>query len=506
MRKSGIFSAASLLAGSCVLALAAQSDAALAAKGLQIQHNSLVVSTTSYDKTQGAIANLTVGATVLAKSNTATSLAVADNGYVNVWNNGSADGNFSVTAAITLLDVNPGSGTVRHTILVPSSQVVGSFSSKSEGGLHVTNDASGLHIVFMGYGKAGVGALDVSNSDAVAGQDPTNPVTFAFGSNYAFPRTIVSMDALGNFKYTPTLAYGGDNPRNALLGSNGLYYAVGNSNAGNASTFGAGNGTNPDVTTTTGLEAVNPIDAASASAAIPANNSAEVNAGLQFTVNGKLDKAGKDTNFRGLAEFGGALYFTKGSGSNGIDTVYTVPGLPTVANAGATAISVVPGFPTDFAKVSGGDYTPFGIFFADANTMYVADEGAGNSTDATTHAGLQKWSLVNGTWQLDYVLRNGLVGVVDAGLNGPDGQYPDVTTTGLRNLTGHVNANGVVTLWATTATTSSSGDVGANPNRVVKINDVLAATTIPRQVAKQAFKTILGPKYGTVYRGVAYAQ
>jgi hypothetical protein len=113
---------------------------------------------------------------------------------------------------------------------------------------------------------------------------------------------------------------------------------------------------------------------------------------------------------------------------------------------------------------------------------------------------------VNGTWQLDYVLRNGLIGVVDTGLTGPDGQYPDVTTTGLRNLTGRVNANGVVTLWATTATTSSAGDVGANPNRVVKINDVLAATTITRQVAKQTFKTILGPKYGTVYHGVAFAQ
>jgi hypothetical protein len=493
-----------LLAGSSLLALAAQSHAALAAKGLQVQHNSLMVSTTSYDKTQGAIATLTPGVTILAKSASATTTAIADNNFVNTWNNSSVDGAFSVTAPITLLNVNAGSGTIRHTIAVPSSQVVGSFSSKSEGGLHVTTDASGLHVVFMGYGKAGVGALDVSNSDAVAGQDPSNPVTFAFGSSYTFPRTIVSMDQMGNFKYTPTIAYGGDNPRNALLGSNGLYYTVGNSNNGNASTFGAGNGTNPDVTTTTGLEAVNPIDGSSAFVAIPANNSAEVNAGLQFTVNGKLDKAGKDTNFRGIAEFGGALYFTKGSGSNGVDTVYTVPGLPTVANAGATAISIVPGFPTDFAKVSGGDYTPFGIFFADANTLYVADEGAGNSTDQLNHAGLQKWSKVNGTWQLDYVLRNGAIGLVDTNLNGPDGQYPDVTTTGLRNLTGRVGANGVVTLWATTATTSASPDVGANPNRVVKITDVLAATTITKQVAKQTFKTILGPKYGTVYHGVAY--
>lgn len=164
------FSQALLLAGTSALALAAQSDAALAAKGLQIQPNSLVVSISTYDKTQGAIANLQIGTTVLAKSASATTTAIADNSYVNTWNNETADASYGVTSAITLLDVNAGSGTIRHTIPVPTSQVVTSFPSKSELGLHITRDASGTpHVVFVGYGKAGVGALDVSNSDAVAG-------------------------------------------------------------------------------------------------------------------------------------------------------------------------------------------------------------------------------------------------------------------------------------------------------------------------------------------------
>lgn len=494
-----------LLAGCSTLALAAPSQAAPGGKGMQIRHNTLVVLSSTYDKSQGAVANLTVGTTKLAKSATATSTAIATNNYVSVWNNATVDGNFGVTSPIVLLDVNPESGTIRHSVQVPTSQVVTSFSSKSEGGLNLTIDKNGPHLVFLGYGKAGVGALDVSNSDAVAGQDPTNPVTFAFGSTYAFPRTIVTMDALGNFKYTPTIAYGGDNGRSALLGSNGLYYTVGNSNNGNASTFGA-NGTNPDVTQTTGLEVVNPIDGASAFVAIPAGNSAEVNPKLQFTVAGKLDKAGKDTNFRGITEFNGALYFTKGSGSNGVDTLYTVAGLPTVANAASAAISIVPGFPTDFARTTGANFTPFGVFFADAKTAYVADEGTGNATDQASHVGIEKWSLVKGTWQLDYVLNRNLVGIVDTNLTGPDGQYPDVTTTGLRNLTGRVHGNGSVTLWATTATTSSSGDAGANPNRVVRITDVLAARSLTGEVALESFKTVLGPKYGTVYRGVAYAK
>ena len=77
----------------------------------------------------------------------------------------------------------------------------------------------------------------------------------------------------GNFSYTPTIDYGGNNGRSALLGSNGLYYAVGNANNGNASTFGP-NGTTPDVTETTGLEVVTPINGPRPNVAIPANNSA----------------------------------------------------------------------------------------------------------------------------------------------------------------------------------------------------------------------------------------
>ena len=470
-----------------------------------LEDDSLVVSSSTYDHTQGAIAALTIG-TTLANSATATTKATAGNAYPVVWNNEKADASFGVTSAIEISDINPFTGHLFHKIEVPPAQVVTSFPSKSEVGLHITLDKwHEPHLVFVGYAGAGVGAIDVSNSDAVPGQDPTNPVTFAFGSKYAFARTIVSMDEDGHFVYTPTINYGGNNGRSALLGSNGLYYTVGNANNGNAAAFGPTNGTNPDVTETTGLEVVNPINGLFSNVAIPAGNSAEVDPLLQFTFGtAKPDKPGKDNNYRGVTEFGGALYFTKGSGSNGSQTVYTVPSLPTVANAATTTITIVPGFPTDSAKATGGNFTPFAVFFANATTMYVADEGSGNSTDVTTHAGLEKWSLVSGTWQLDYVLTNGLIGTVDTGFNGADGPYPDVTTVGLRNLTGKVNRDGTVTLWATTSTSSASGDNGADPNKVVRITDDLAATTMTPTVAAEAFKTVAGPTYGTVYRGVAY--
>jgi hypothetical protein len=267
-----------------------------------------------------------------------------------------------------------------------------------------------------------------------------------------------------------------------------MYYTVGNSNNGT--------GTPMQLTTTTGLEVVTPGSTPNSTMIAPTYQS----------VPG--DKAGKDNNFRGLTLHDGNLYFTKGSGSNGIDTVYTVsnPGgaLPTAATANSAVVSVVPGFSTSPAKTA-ADYTPFGLFFANSTTLYVTDEGSGDTVDASTHAGLEKWSLVSGTWKLDYTLTNNLIGQTYdvSGVNsGMPGTWPTVTTSGLRDLAGRVNADGTVSLWAVTATTSGSGDNGADPNEVVQITDSLGATTLPNS---EQFSVLDGPVYGLRYGGVAYA-
>src|SRR5579863_2908050 len=243
----------------------------------------LVISSSTYDRTQGVVKSLAAGSFLPGPS-----VATSSGNYVTVWNNEKPDASFGVTSDIELTDINPSTGLVLHSGVVPTNQVVTSFSSKSELGLHITPDWPNPRLTFVGYSSPGVGALDVSNADAVAGQDPTNPVTAFFGAGYAFSRTIVSIDAEGNIGYTPTINYGGNNGRSALLGSNGLYYTVGNANNGNAATFGStcknppdvttssSNCTTPDVTETTGVEVVTPIDAMFLPAAIPAGNSAEV--------------------------------------------------------------------------------------------------------------------------------------------------------------------------------------------------------------------------------------
>jgi hypothetical protein len=156
------------------------------------------------------------------------------------------------------------------------------------------------------------------------------------------------------------------------------------------------------------------------------------------------DKIGKDTNFRGLTIFNNVVYYTKGSGGNGINTVYFIdttgnacptggvglpqPGatLPTTAipynmsllqTEGVTPYNmcILNGFNTTLASTTTNVF-PFGVWFANANTLYVADEGDGyaggldlySHAAAQTTAGLQKWVLEGATWTHVYTLQNNL--------------------------------------------------------------------------------------------------
>ena len=165
---------------------------------------------------------------------------------------------------------------------------------------------------------------------------------------------------------------------------------------------------------------------------------------------------------------------------------------------------MLPGFPTTLAKNTGAA-NPFGLYFANANTLYVADEGDGAAADAATssNAGLQKWVLTNGTWKRAYVLQNGLnLGQQYSVANYPTTLNP--STDGLRNLTGKVNSDGTVTLYAITSTISASGDQGADPNKLVAITDNLANTD-PTVGANEKFTTLRTAMAGEVLRGVAFA-
>jgi hypothetical protein len=261
----------------------------------------------------------------------------------------------------------------------------------------------------------------------------------------------------------------------------------------------------------------------------------------------KADKIGKDTNFRGLTISNNVVYYTKGSGGNGVNTVYFIDttgkacpngvGLP-AANAKLPKwplsynpeliqadglkpynMCILKGFPTVLAKKATS--FPFGIWFANANTLYVADEGNGENAYSTTKdeyteaaaetgAGLQKWvfNSTAGEWQLAYTLQNGLnlgkpytVPGYPTGDNAATGLPWAPATDGLRNIDGRVNPNGTATIWAITSTVSGDGDEGADPNKLVAITDQLAAPTLP---ASESFGTVRAADSGEVLRGISF--
>ena len=81
-------------------------------------------------------------------------------------------------------------------------------------------------------------------------------------------------------------------------------------------------------------------------------------------------------------------------------------------------------------------------------------------------------------------------------------------------MTGQASPDGTVTIWATTSTISNNGDQGADPNKLVRVKDVLSATKLPSSKGNSngkgndgigLFETIRSAGAGEVLRGVALA-
>jgi hypothetical protein len=469
--------------------------------------------------------------------------------YPSVWNNNLNDGSFGLTSKI-LLDQITTSGTLVNTLEVPNSsnpgvtpnsdQMVTSFSSKSELALNLS--ASRNFLTFMGY-LAPIGAIDVSNSNtpflapwlSLSAVDPTNPVGL-----YVY-RVVAQVDVNGNFHFTRTNAYSGNNGRAAILndapGANVVYMAGNAGNGANPQPNGIIAGTGAQILTPSTL----PVSQQLTGVFAPVGSFNVTQLGL------KADKIGKDTNFRGLTVFNNVIYYSKGSGSNGINTVYFVDttgsacpsgvGLPSpsavlptagipysVANLQTLGVTpynmcILQGFNTTLANADTVHF-PFGLFFANATTLYVADEGNGDNTfsaatgiytnaAAQTTAGLQKWIFSSGSWHLAYTLSAGLnLGVPYTVSGYPSGNNSATSlpwspaTDGLRNITGQVQG-GTVRIWGITSTVSGNGDQGADPNQLVVITDTLSNTTAA-DAAGETFSMVRSAGFGEVLRGVSF--
>jgi hypothetical protein len=516
--------------------------------GPGLRPGNLLVFTSTYQ-----VASITPGSTVLPPGCTAASAAASGTpcskagyggAYPQVFNNDADDGSFGITSPIVLDELDPSSGQLQDKIPVPTSDLVTSFSSKSEGALNLSTN--GKVVSFVGY-AAPSRAVDASNSNAPGEVDPTNPVT---GSYF---RTVATLNPQGRFHFTETNAYTGDNGRAAIVaddhGGNPVILMAGNAGNGNSTFGGAGTSQFSGVVLGAGAQAVAP---SLGSETFQSPGPPTPVGSFDVTqIGDKQDKIGKDDNFRGMTVYDNVLYYTKGSGSNGVNTVYFVdttgkacpngvglpqPGAPlptapldynlSAIQAGGALPSnmcILKGFPTLLAKSKSGVSYPFGIWFASPHTIYLADEGSGDNTYSAatgiytnalspnnSTAGLQKWFFdsTTGQWNHVYTLTSGLnLGRPYTVPGYPTGNDPATglpwspATDGLRNITGRVNRNGTATIWAETSTVSGSGDQGADPNKLYTVTDNLGTTTLP---TSESFKAIDSAGFGQVLRGVSF--
>jgi len=531
VRRFGMLAVLAAAAGAAVLVNVA---AGSGASGFFAPGN-LLVSRSVYDNNPD---NVQVGSTLPPGCTSGCGTAIADGTYPYVFDNDLVDASFGVTSKILLDQLTP-SGSLVNTLEIPNSsqngvpptkdQLVTSFSSKSELALNLAT--GGSQVTFMGY-VAPIDAIDVSNSNTPGVFDPTNPVP---GSDY---RAVAEVDQKGKLRFTETTAYSGNNGRAAILnGQDDKLYTAGN----------AGNGGNPQpdgVIVGAGAQILDPQ--VKAEVAQKPGDPTPVGSFNVTQLGDPADKIGKDTNFRGMTIFNHVLYYTKGSGGNGVNTVYFVDttgdvctnangvGLPEPGAALPTSplafdpsvlqtkgldpnnMCILNGFPTALKSKTS---FPFGIWFANATTVYVADEGNGDNTfsngtyakaAAQKTAGLQKWVFDSGTgqWKLAYALQHGLelgqpytITGYPTGTNPATGLPWTPATDGLRNITGEVNADGTATIWAVTSTVSGNGDQGADPNKLVAITDNVAATTLPNA---ESFATVRAAGSGEVLRGVSF--
>jgi hypothetical protein len=428
----------------------------------------------------------------------AASIFLPGNLVVSVEGNGSNTGAYSDNQAAPLslysfTHNGTSSAALTGTLMLPQTAsganhaISGEYGSSSEGGLQLTGD--GKHLVIAGYG---VNATTFNaNPGSFGSNDPSKPGALAQSTSTLVPRVVAVINANGTVDTTTALnnVFSQNNPR-SVASADGTSFYVSGQGSGTDQTAGVFYATKGSTTATS----------------ITGDDTATVKNGPRNLT--------QDT--REVQIVGGQLYVSadsKGGKDNARSFVGTVgTGLPTTTlNNNGAGETMLPGFGntggTGKMTITAGNtngvnsigqeinLSPEDFFFANATTLYVADSGAPKNDSAQSDkggsalgdGGLQKWSLVNGLWTLDYTLADGLNLVANNAASG---------TTGLLGLTGEV-VNGEVELFATNYTI---GDT--DQTYLYGITDLLAATAGP---SGESFTQLAIAPADTTFKGVAFA-
>ena len=367
--------------------------------------------------------------------------------------------------------------------------ISGEYGSASEGFLQ--QSVNGKYLTLMGYGVSAAtfnSAPSATYGTTALGQ--TSSLTG--GSVTTVPRVVALIGGNGSVDTSTALTgvFNTNNPRSAVTVDGSSFYVSGQGASKTDPTQGVFYAKRGATTATS-------IDNSTDTRAVSIYNG-----GLYVSRDYNPPGSGAQnfTNISLLAGPGGNLP----TSSAGLTETHIIPPASPLSSGGNNgSINLTKGTANGVNNSRIGNFvylSPEQSFFANSTTLYVTDSGQpknGNANKAALgEGGLQKWSLVNGTWTLDYDLVAGLDLVNNASANANTPTAPGVT--GLFGLTGEV-VNGEVELFAT-----SYGLNELSPSYLYEITDNLSDTTIG-QASGESFSTLYAAASGTDIRGVAFA-
>jgi hypothetical protein len=347
----------------------------------------------------------------------------------------------ATSASLVLTDQLPTTGTGANV------GIVGEDGSSSEGTIQLSGN--GEYLTIGGYegNQAAKGIQAASNSankTNFAAGTPWGASTIALGqsADTDVPRVESTIDANGNVNTSTVLndVYNTNNPRSVYSPDGTTFYISGQ---------GAGTGDEGGIYTTT--KGTNTANGGAAPTPI-------------FNV----------VSTRNITQYNGNTYYSADQNSKkGIQTgIFEYSGSPSSSEGTNTGTRLTPASEVVSGKTI--NFSPQAFTFANATTLYVADTGdpkAGGTGDG----GIQKWSLVNGTWALDYTLTDPNFVSPTTATSVSDGQ------TGFEAMTLQL-VGGNVDIYAVSYT---AGD--ADPNGLYAIVDSLGATTLPTGAGTESF-------------------
>ena len=442
---------------------------------------------------------LLLTAVALAAPAAATNL-IPGNLVVSVEGNGvwgAASGSYTdnQAAPLTLMQFShngASSASYVSSIVLPQSgsgAISGEYGSSSEGGLQLTAD--GKHLVMMGYGVNAAAFNANPTAYGTAVNDPTKPTALGQSGSMtnagyqAVARVVAVIGGDGSVDTSTQLynVFNGNNPRSVASKDGKTFYVSGQGVDGDqtAGVFYATKGAS-SATSITGDD--------TASVKNGPRNATQDTRVVEFGPNGELlvsvdSKGGKDNarSFIGALGTDPTTLYNSGSGPTQLSGYGNSGGTGKVTLTAQTAN----GISTAGQEIN---LSPESFFFADPNTLYVADSGAPKQDSAkksTGDGGLQKW-IFNGTsWNLAYTISMGLNLVSNSAAHG---------TTGLLGLTGQV-VDGEVQLFATNYT---AGDT--DQTYLFGLSDLLSATTGQQG---EAFSILAAAPADSNFKGVSFA-